>query len=147
MGNHKNRNVSDYVLGGRQLNPWVAAMSAQASDMSGWLLLGLPGTAYVLYTGTTEAIWTAIGLAVGTYLNWLIVAKRLRKYTKVAGDSITLPDFFQNRFRDERGIIKGVSSFFVLVFFLFYTASMFSAGAKLFKTVFNVPYILISSIN
>ena len=136
----KNRNVSDYVLGGRQLNPWVAAMSAQASDMSGWLLLGLPGTAYVLYTGTTEAIWTAIGLAVGTYLNWLIVAKRLRKYTKVAGDSITLPDFFQNRFRDERGIIKGVSSFFVLVFFLFYTASMFSAGAKLFKTVFNVPY-------
>lgn len=87
----KNKNVSDYVLGGRQLNPWVAAMSAQASDMSGWLLLGLPGTAYVLYGGTTEAIWTAIGLAVGTYLNWLIVAKRLRKYTKVAGDAITLP--------------------------------------------------------
>ncbi len=136
----KNKNVSDYVLGGRQLNPWVAAMSAQASDMSGWLLLGLPGTAYVLYGGTTEAIWTAIGLAVGTYLNWLIVAKRLRKYTKVAGDAITLPDFFQNRFRDKSGIIKGVSSFFVLVFFLFYTASMFSAGAKLFKTVFNVPY-------
>ena len=116
-------------------------MSAQASDMSGWLLMGLPGTAYVLYAGTAEAIWTAIGLAVGTYLNWLIVAKRLRKYTKVAGDSITLPDFFQNRFRDESGLLKGVSSIFVLIFFLFYTASMFSAGAKLFKTVFEIPYI------
>lgn len=136
----KNKNISDYVLGGRTLNPWVAAMSAQASDMSGWLLLGLPGTAYVLYAGTTEAIWTAVGLAVGTYLNWLIVAKRLRKYTKVAGDAITLPAFFQNRFRDTSGIIKGISSVFVLIFFLFYTASMFSAGAKLFKTVFDLPY-------
>ena len=136
----KNSNVSDYVLGGRNLNPWVAAMSAQASDMSGWLLLGLPGTAYVLFEGTTEAIWTAIGLALGTYLNWLIVAKRLRKYTKVSGDSITLPDFFQNRFRDNKGVIKLLSSIFILIFFLFYTASMFSAGAKLFKTVFGVPY-------
>ena len=136
----KNKNISDYVLGGRTLNPWVAAMSAQASDMSGWLLLGLPGTAYVLFAGTTEAIWTAVGLAVGTYLNWLIVAKRLRKYTKVAGDAITLPEFFQNRFRDKSGIIKGISSIFVLIFFLFYTASMFSAGAKLFRTVFDIPY-------
>lgn len=136
----KNKNVSDYVLGGRKLNPWVAAMSAQASDMSGWLLLGLPGTAYALYAGTTEAIWTAVGLALGTYLNWLIVAKRLRKYTLVAGDAITLPDFFQNRFRDKSGVLKLVSAIFVLIFFLFYTASMFSAGAKLFTSVFGIPY-------
>lgn len=115
-------------------------MSAQASDMSGWLLLGLPGTAYCLYAGTTEAIWTAVGLALGTYFNWLIVAKRLRKYTQVSGDSITLPEFFQNRFKDQSGWLKGISSVFVMIFFLFYTASMFSAGAKLFTTVFNVTY-------
>ena len=100
----KNTSVSDYVLGGRTLDPWVAAMSAQASDMSGWLLLGLPGTAYCLFVGTTEAIWTAVGLAIGTYLNWLIVAKRLRQYTVTAGNSITLAQFFQNRFKDESGI-------------------------------------------
>lgn len=136
----KNKNVSDYVLGGRTLNPWAAALSAQASDMSGWLLMGLPGTAYVLFAGTTEAIWTAIGLAVGTYINWLIVAKRLRKYTKAAGDSITLPEFFTNRFADKTGILKGVSAVMILVFFVFYVASMFQASAKLFKTVFGMPY-------
>lgn len=136
----KNKNVSDYVLGGRSLNPWVAAMSAQASDMSGWLLLGLPGTAYLLFAGTTEAIWTAVGLAIGTYLNWLIVAKRLRQYTKVSGDAITLPEFFQNRFRDKSGILKAVSAIFIVIFFLFYTASMFSASAKLFKNVFGLKY-------
>lgn len=136
----KNKNVSDYVLGGRTLNPWAAALSAQASDMSGWLLMGLPGTAYVLFAGTTEAIWTAIGLAVGTYINWLIVAKRLRKYTKAAGDSITLPEFFTNRFGDKTGILKGVSAVMILIFFVFYVASMFQASAKLFKTVFGMPY-------
>ncbi len=136
----RNKNVSDYVLGGRTLNPWAAALSAQASDMSGWLLMGLPGTAYVLFAGTTEAIWTAIGLAIGTYINWLIVAKRLRKYTKAAGDSITLPEFFANRFGDKTGILKGVSAVMILVFFVFYVASMFQASAKLFKTVFGMPY-------
>ncbi|MBR6408187.1 MAG: sodium/proline symporter PutP [Clostridia bacterium] len=136
----RNKNVSDYVLGGRTLNPWVAAMSAQASDMSGWLLLGLPGTAYVLFAGTTEAIWTAIGLAVGTYLNWLIVAKPLRRYTAKVG-AITLPEFFANRFGDKRGVIKAIASIFTMIFFLFYTASMFSAGAKLFNSVFGIPYI------
>lgn len=136
----KNKNVSDYVLGGRTLNPWAAALSAQASDMSGWLLMGLPGTAYVLFAGTTEAIWTAIGLAVGTYINWLIVAKRLRKYTKAAGDSITLPEFFTNRFGDKTGILKGVSAIMILIFFVFYVASMFQASAKLFKTVFGMSY-------
>ena len=137
---NKNKNVSDYMLGGRSLNPWVAALSAQASDMSGWLLLGLPGTAYLLFQGTSEAIWTAIGLALGTYLNWLIVAKRLRKYTITAGDSITLPDFFKNRFHDKSNVLKVISAIFVLIFFLFYTASMFSAGAKLFTSVFGMSY-------
>ncbi|MDD5934669.1 MAG: sodium/proline symporter PutP [Clostridiales bacterium] len=136
----KNKNVNDYVLGGRTLNPWAAALSAQASDMSGWLLMGLPGCAYALYAGTAEAIWTAIGLALGTYLNWLIVAKRLRKYTKKAGDAITLPEFFQNRFHDNSGILKAISSIFILIFFLLYSASMFSAGAKLFKSVFDISY-------
>lgn len=138
----KNKNVSDYVLGGRTLNPWAAALSAQASDMSGWLLMGLPGTAYVLFAGTTEAIWTAIGLTIGTYINWLIVAKRLRKYTKAAGDSITLPEFFTNRFADTTGILKAVSAVMILVFFVFYVASMFQASAKLFKTVFGISYEL-----
>ena len=137
----KNKNVKDYVLGGRTLGPWATALSAQASDMSGWLLMGLPGLAYALYEGTTEAIWTGIGLALGTYLNWLIVAKRLRKYTKLAGDSITLPEFFQNRFHDKSGVIKAISSIFILIFFLLYSASMFSAGAKLFKSVFDIPYL------
>lgn len=137
---NKNKNVSDYMLGGRSLNPWVAALSAQASDMSGWLLMGLPGAAYLLFDGTAEAIWTAIGLALGTYLNWLIVAKRLRKYTIVAGDAITLPDFFKNRFRDKSNVLKVISAVFILIFFLFYTASMFSASAKLFTSVFGMSY-------
>ncbi|MBE5940652.1 MAG: sodium/proline symporter PutP [Lachnospiraceae bacterium] len=140
----KNTGISDYVLGGRSLNPWVAALSAQASDMSGWLLMGLPGLAYVFFAGTSEAIWTAIGLAIGTYLNWLIVAKRLRQYTKISGDAVTLPEFFANRFHDETGVFKNilkiVSAVFILVFFLFYTASMFQASAKLFNSVFGLNY-------
>ncbi len=138
----KNRTIKDYVLGGRKLSPWTSALSAQASDMSGWLLLGLPGTAYVLYGGTAEAIWTAIGLAIGTYFNWLIVAKRLRKYTQLAKDSVTLPSFFKNRYHDESGVLLGVCAVFVLFFFLFYTASMFSSGAKLFSTAFGMSYEL-----
>ncbi len=137
---NKTQNMSDYALGGRKLNSWVTAMSAQASDMSGWLLIGLPGLAYVIYKGTSEAIWTAIGLALGTYLNWLFVAKKLRKYTEVSNDSITLPDFFENRFRDEKHILRTVSAIFTVIFFLIYTAAQFSAGAKLFSTVFGLPY-------
>ena len=136
----KNNSMSDYFLGGRSLNKWVAAMSAQASDMSGWLLLGLPGTAYALYTGTTEAIWTAIGLLIGTYLNWLLVAKRLRKQTQVSGDAITIPVYFENRFKDKSKILRIASSLFIMVFFLVYTASQFAAGAKLFEAAFGVPY-------
>lgn len=136
----KTKNMSDFALGGRKLNPWVTAMSAQASDMSGWLLIGLPGLSYLIYTGTIEAIWTAIGLALGTYLNWLFVAKRLRKYTEASNDSITLPDFFENRFRDDKHVLRVVSAIFTVIFFLVYTAAQFSAGAKLFSTVFGLPY-------
>ena len=95
----KNNDVSDFYLGGRKLGPIVTAMSAEASDMSSWLLMGLPGVAYL--SGCAEAGWTAIGLAIGTYLNWLIVAKRLRRYTHKANNSITLPAFFENRYRDK----------------------------------------------
>lgn len=136
----KSDTLSKYILGGRTLNPWMSAMSAQASDMSGWLLIGLPGTAYVIYQGTSEAIWTAIGLWLGTYLNWLFVAKRLRKYTFISGDSITLPDFFENRFRDTKHVLRLVSGVFIVIFFLVYTSSQFAAGGKLFTTIFGVDY-------
>lgn len=130
----QNEDISDYLLGGRRLNSWVTAMSAQASDMSGWLLIGLPGLSYAIYTGTTEAIWTAIGLWLGTYLNWLCVAKRLRKYTHVVGDAITIPDFFENRFKDEKHILRLISAVFIVIFFLVYTSSQYAAGGKLFTT-------------
>lgn len=136
----KTSNLSDYFLGGRNLGSWLTALSAQASDMSGWLLIGLPGTAYVIYAGTSEAIWTAIGLVIGTYLNWLFVAKRLRKYTEISGNSITIPDFLENRFKDSKHILRVVSAIFIVIFFLVYTSSQFSAGAKLFSTVFGMNY-------
>lgn len=136
----KTDSLSEYILGGRKLGSWVTAMSAQASDMSGWLLIGLPGTAYVIYGGTSEAIWTAIGLFIGTYLNWLFVAKRLRKYTQVAGNAITIPDFFENRFRDSKHILRIVSGVFIVIFFLVYTSSQFAAGGKLFNTIFGMDY-------
>ncbi|MCY6959251.1 sodium/proline symporter PutP [Clostridium sp. ZC22-4] len=134
----KTKDLSDYVLGGRQLGGWVTSLSAQASDMSGWLLMGLPGAAYLMGMGS---IWIAIGLAIGTYLNWRIIAKRLRIYTQVSGDSLTLPDYFENRFRDSSKILRIVSAIFTLVFFLVYTSSGFVAGGKLFSTVFGISYI------
>ena len=136
----KTDNLDDYFLGGRNLGSWLTALSAQASDMSGWLLIGLPGTAYVIYAGTSEAIWTAIGLIIGTYLNWLFVAKRLRKYTEVSGNSITIPDFLENRFKDSKHILRVISAIFIVIFFLVYTSSQFSAAAKLFSTVFGLNY-------
>lgn len=136
----KTDNLSEYILGGRKLNSWVTAMSAQASDMSGWLLIGLPGTAYMIYAGTSEAIWTAIGLFLGTYLNWLLVAKRLRTYTQISGNAITLPDFFEKRFRDNNHILKIVAAIFTVIFFLVYTSSQFAAGGKLFNTIFGLDY-------
>lgn len=134
----RTKNLSDYVLGGRQLNGWVTCLSAQASDMSGWLLLGLPGAAYL--TGL-DAIWIAIGLGVGTYFNWKVIAKRLRIYTELSGDSLTLPDYFENRFRDKSKVLRMISAIFILIFFLFYTSSGFVAGGKLFSTVFGISYI------
>ena len=134
----KNKDVGDFYLGGRRLGPFVSAMSAEASDMSSWLLMGLPGVAYL--TGSAEAGWTAIGLAIGTYLNWLFVAKRLRIYTEKCGNSITIPDFFSNRYRDDKGILTLISAVIILVFFVPYTGSGFAACGKLFSTLFGWDY-------
>lgn len=134
----KTKNVSDFYLGGRKLGPIVTAMSAEASDMSSWLLMGLPGVAYL--SGCAEAGWTAIGLAIGTYLNWLIVAKRLRRYT-AKNNSITLPEFFSNRYRDKSHAILAIAAIFIVVFFVPYTASGFAACGKLFATLFGIPYV------
>lgn len=134
-----NQSSEDYFLGGRTLGPWVTAMSAEASDMSGWLLMGLPGLAY--WCGLADAAWTAIGLAVGTYFNWLIVSKRLRRYSIRANNSITLPDFFSNRFREEKKVIMSLSALFILIFFTVYAASCFVTCGKLFSTLFGAPYV------
>lgn len=128
---------SDYFLGGRSLGPWPAALSAGASDMSGWLLLGLPG--YALASGF-EAFWLAGGLLTGFWLNWLVTARRLRVYSIISNDSLTLPAFFSNRFRDNSHLLQIISAFFILLFFLFYTSSGLVAGGKLFETVFGLDY-------
>lgn len=133
-----NKNSEAYFLGGRSLGPWVTAMSAEASDMSGWLLMGLPGVAY--WCGLADAAWTAIGLAVGTYLNWLIVSKRLRRYSVRANNSITLPEFFSNRFRENKKHIMFLAAIFILIFFTVYAASCFVTCGKLFSTLFGAPY-------
>ena len=132
----KNSNVGDFYLGGRKLGPIVTAMSAEASDMSSWLLMGLPGVAYL--TGGAEAGWTAIGLAVGTYINWLIVAKKLRIYSQKC-HAITIPDFFANRYRDKKAVM-GIAAVIILIFFVPYTASGFSACGKLFSSLFGWEY-------
>ncbi|MEZ8454732.1 sodium/proline symporter PutP [Vibrio cyclitrophicus] len=129
-------NSTDYFLGGRSLGPWPAALSAGASDMSGWLLLGLPGYAYA---AGFEAFWLAGGLLVGTWANWLISAKRLRTYS-ITTESLTLPEFLSRRFNDNSKLIQTISAFFILLFFLFYTSSGLVAGGKLFETVFGLDY-------
>jgi sodium/proline symporter len=134
-----NQSSDHYFLGGRTLGPWVSAMSAEASDMSGWLLMGLPGVAY--WFGLADAVWTAIGLAIGTYINWLIVSKRLRIYSERAGNAITLPEFFSNRFREEKKILMTFAAIFILVFFTVYAASCFVTFGKLFSTLFDAPYV------
>lgn len=134
-----NENTADFYLGGRKLGPFVTAMSAEASDMSSWLLMGLPGVAYA--TGLADAAWTAIGLAIGTYVNWLIVAKRLRRYTVVAGNATTIPEFFSNRFHDNKKILSVIAAVVIIIFFVPYTASGFSACGKLFATLFGVDYM------
>lgn len=130
--------LSDYILGGRKLGSWVSALSAQASDMSGWLLMGLPGLAY---TKGLQAVWITLGLMGGTYLNWKFVAGRLRRLTFQYDDSLTLPVYFERRFADESRILRLVSALIILVFFTFYTSSGLVAGAKLFETVFGIGYL------
>ena len=134
----KNNSVDDFYLGGRKLGPFVTAMSAEASDMSSWLLMGLPGVAYL--TGLAEASWTAIGLAVGTYLNWLIVARRIRLYSQRL-EAITVPQFFSKRWKDERNLLSAIAAVVIIVFFIPYLASGFSACGKLFANLFGTDYV------
>ncbi|MBQ1351859.1 MAG: sodium/proline symporter [Oscillospiraceae bacterium] len=136
---NKNKNIGDFYLGGRKLGPLVTAMSAEASDMSAYLLMGIPGLA--LMCGLAEAAWTAIGLAVGTYINWLIVSKRLRKYSERI-DATTIPEFFSKRFGDKHHILSLISAIIIIVFFIPYTASGFSACGKLFGSLFGMDYTL-----
>ena len=135
----KNKSSDDFYLGGRKLGPLVTAMSAEASDMSGWLLMGLPGVA--LMTGLPEAVWTAVGLSVGTYINWLVVSKRLRVYSEKI-DAVTIPEFFAKRFGDNKHIISLIAALIIIVFFVPYTASGFSACGKLFNSLFGWDYHL-----
>ena len=135
----KNTNTEEYFLGGRNLGGFVAALSAQASDMSGWLLMGLPGAIYLTGMNSGDG-WCALGLLLGTILNWILIASRLRKYTIKANNSVTLPRFFENRFRDEKKILLLVSSIIVVVFFTVYCASALAAGGKLFDSIFGVDY-------
>lgn len=129
--------LSDYILGGRSLGSWVTALSAQASDMSGWLLMGLPGLAYA---SGMQSAWMAGGLAVGTYLNWKLVANRLRRRTQELDDSLTIPDYLERRFDDNSRILRLIAGVFILVFFTFYTSSGFVAAGKLFNALFGLPY-------
>jgi sodium/proline symporter len=132
------QNSDNYLIGGRSIGPWITAMGAEASDMSGWLLMGLPGVAY--WFGLSDAAWTAVGLLVGTYLNWLFVAKRLRGYSVIAGDAITIPDYFSNRFHEEKKVLMTIAAVFILVFFTVYASSCFVTVGKLFATLFGAKY-------
>jgi sodium/proline symporter len=133
----KTSNLTDYMLGGRSLGPAVTALSAGAADMSGWLLMGLPGGIYV--SGLADA-WIAVGLTIGAYLNWLFVAPRLRSYTQVANDSITIPGYLENRFKDTTKLLRIVSGIVILIFFTFYVSSGMVAGAVFFENSFNFDY-------
>ncbi|WP_445400985.1 sodium/proline symporter PutP [Zobellella sp. An-6] len=130
-------NSADYFLGGRSLGPWPSAISAGASDMSGWLLLGLPGYAYA---AGIESLWLAGGLLLGTWANWLFCAKRLRTYTIETDNALTIPEYLSRRFEDNSKLLQSISAFFILLFFLFYTSSGLVAGGKLFETVFGLDY-------
>ncbi|WP_142292956.1 sodium/proline symporter PutP [Bacillus cereus] len=133
----KTSDLSDYMLGGRGLGPAITALSAGASDMSGWMLMGLPGAMYA--TGLSS-VWIAIGLLIGAYANYLIIAPRLRTYTEVANDSITIPDFLENRFKDRTKILRFVSAIVILVFFTFYASAGLVSGGRLFENSFNLDY-------
>lgn len=138
LGYRSTEDLSDYILGGRKLGPFVVALAAGASDMSGWLLMGLPGEVYVV---GMSASWIAIGLIIGAYMNWRFVAARLRVYTEFSGDALTLPDYFSNRFEDHKNILRIVSAIVILVFFTLYCASGVVAGARLFESMFGLSYI------
>lgn len=140
---NKLKNMKEYFLGGRNLNSWVTAMSAQAADMSGWLLMGLPAAAYI---SGISASWIAIGLAVGTYLNWKIIAHRLRQFSSHMGDAITIPQYFQNRFLTNTPMIRIVPAIVIFIFFLIYTASAFNAQAKVFQYLFSMDYTIAVTI-
>ena len=133
----RNKSTDDFYLGGRKLGPLVTAMSAEASDMSSWLLMGLPGVA--LLSGLPEAVWTALGLAIGTYLNWLIVAKRIRRYSQHVG-AVTIPDFFSRRYHDDKHLLSVIAALVIIVFFIPYTASGFNACGTLFSSLFGIDY-------
>ncbi|HET7580116.1 MAG TPA: sodium/proline symporter PutP [Bacillales bacterium] len=133
----KTSTLSDYMLGGRGLGPWVTALSAGASDMSSWMVMGLPGALYA--TGLSSA-WIAIGLTIGAYVNYLVVAPRLRTYTEIANDSITIPDFMENRFGDKSNVLRLVSGIIILIFFTLYVSSGMVAGGKLFDSAFGLSY-------
>ncbi len=134
----KNNSTSDFYLGGRTLGPLVTAMSAEASDMSGYLLLGIPGLAYL--SGLADVGWTIIGLALGTYFNWLFTSRRLRSYTHRL-DAITIPEFFSKRFHDKKNILSLIAAIIIIVFFIPYTASGFAACGKLFSSLFGINYV------
>jgi sodium/proline symporter len=131
------RDLADYILGGRRLGRWTTAISAGASDMSGWLLLGLPGYAYV---AGFKAIWIALGLLIGSWLNWLLVAPKLRTKSEACNDALTLPSYLENRFQDKTHLLRIISAMFILIFFMLYTSSGLVAGGKLFESVFGLPY-------
>jgi len=130
-------NLTDYMLGGRSLGPAVTALSAGAADMSGWLLMGLPGAIYA--SGLVEA-WIAVGLTIGAYLNWFFVAPRLRVYTQVSNESITIPSFLENRLKDKSGILRIVSGIIILIFFTYYVSSGMVAGGVFFESSFGLEY-------
>ena len=134
----QNENAHDFYLGGRKLGPVVTAMSAEASDMSSWLLMGIPGLTF--FCGIADTFWTSLGLAIGTYVNWLIVAQRLRRYSERI-DAITIPDFFARRFHDKSNMLLGMSALVIIIFFIPYTASGFAACGKLFSSMFDIDYM------
>ena len=133
----RTRNMSDYFLGNHKLGAWVTSLSAEASDMSGWMLMGVPGFAYL---AGLNAGWIAVGIAIGTWANWHFVAARLRKYTELADNALTLPEFLQNRYHDTTNLLRIVPAIFILIFFVIYTASGFVSAGRLFETVFGIPY-------
>ena len=131
------KNFDDYILGGRSLGPMVTALSAGASDMSGWLLMGLPGAIFI--SGISES-WIAIGLTVGAWINWKLVAGRLRVHTEANNNALTLPDYFTGRFEDNSRVLRIISAVVILVFFTIYCASGIVAGARLFESTFGMSY-------